>query len=131
MMSGDHRVSTTVASILLADAGSFLRRTLSQADLAAVPREPLGYPVCCDFISVANLGAFSTIRFMVFFVMELKSRAVHISGVNIDLGGAWMMQVARNLLDPVDGFLHHGPTRFMIGTCCSRRPGPSSSSLAA
>jgi hypothetical protein len=42
---------------------------------------------------------------MVFFVMELKSRAVHIAGVRVDPDGAWMMQTARNLLDPDLGFL--------------------------
>ena len=42
---------------------------------------------------------------MVFFVIELKSRAVHIGGVRIDRDGAWMLQVARNLLDAEDGFL--------------------------
>ncbi|HTP30406.1 MAG TPA: tetratricopeptide repeat protein [Anaeromyxobacteraceae bacterium] len=36
---------------------------------------------------------------------ELKSRAVHIAGIRIDPNGAWMAQIARNLLDPVDGFL--------------------------
>jgi hypothetical protein len=36
-----------------------------------------------------------------------KSRAVHIAGVHIDPDGAWMMQVARNLLDPIDGFLRN------------------------
>ena len=44
---------------------------------------------------------------MVFFVIELKSRAVHIAGVRVDPDGAWMLQVARNLLDPVDGFLRN------------------------
>ena len=33
------------------------------------------------------------------------SRAVHVAGICIDPDGAWMMQVARNLLDAVDGFL--------------------------
>jgi hypothetical protein len=42
---------------------------------------------------------------MVFFVMELKSRAVHIAGIRVDPDGAWMMQTARNLLDPDVGFL--------------------------
>jgi hypothetical protein len=32
---------------------------------------------------------------------------VHIAGIRIDPDGAWMMQVARNLLDPVDGFLRN------------------------
>jgi putative transposase len=42
---------------------------------------------------------------MAFFVIELKSRAVHIAGIRIDPDQGWMMQMARNLLDPVDGFL--------------------------
>ncbi|MEO8905568.1 MAG: hypothetical protein ABI627_28955 [Polyangiaceae bacterium] len=48
---------------------------------------------------------FGTVRVMVFFVIELKSRAVHIAGMRVDPDGAWMTQVARNLLDPADGFL--------------------------
>jgi hypothetical protein len=44
---------------------------------------------------------------MVFFVIELKSRAVHIAGTRVAPDGAWMTQIARNLLDPVDGFLRH------------------------
>ena len=44
---------------------------------------------------------------MVFFVMELRSRAVHIAGIRIDPDGAWMLQVARNLLDTEDGFLRN------------------------
>ena len=42
---------------------------------------------------------------MVFFVIELKSRAVEIAGIAVDPGEEWMKQVARNLTDPVDGFL--------------------------
>ena len=44
---------------------------------------------------------------MVFFVIELRSRAVHVAGVRIDTDGAWLMQVARNLLDAEDGFLRN------------------------
>lgn len=61
----------------------------------------------CDFFSVEVLGTFGTVRHMVFFVMELKSRAVKIAGIRIDPDGAWVTQMARNLLDPVDGFLRH------------------------
>jgi hypothetical protein len=42
---------------------------------------------------------------MVFFVIETKTRAVKIAGIQVDPGGEWMKQVARNLTDPVDGFL--------------------------
>ena len=61
----------------------------------------------CDFFAVETLGVFGTVRYMVFFVIELKSRAVHLAGMRIDPDGAWMMQMARNLLDPVDGFLRN------------------------
>jgi len=61
----------------------------------------------CDFFAVETLGVFGTVRYMVFFVIELKTRAVHIAGMRIDPDGTWMMQVARNLLDPVDGFLRN------------------------
>ncbi len=59
----------------------------------------------CDFFSVETLGAFGTVRSMVFFVIELKSRAVEIAGIAVDPGEEWMKQVVRNLIDPVDGFL--------------------------
>jgi len=61
----------------------------------------------CDFFAVETLGMFGTVRYMVFFVIELRSRAVHLAGIRVDPNGAWMMQVARNLLDPMDGFLRN------------------------
>jgi putative transposase len=59
----------------------------------------------CDFFSVEVLGVFGTVRHMVFFVLEVKTRAVEIAGIRADPNGEWMKQVARNLTDPVDGFL--------------------------
>ncbi len=59
----------------------------------------------CDFFSVEALGVFGTVRYMIFFVIEVKTRAVEIAGIRIDPNGEWMKQLARNLLDPVDGFL--------------------------
>jgi putative transposase len=61
----------------------------------------------CDFFHVEVLGAFGTVRYMVFFVIEIKTRAVQIAGVRIAPDGDWMEQIARNLLDPVDGFLRN------------------------
>ena len=66
----------------------------------------------CDFFSVEALGIAGTVRYMVFFVIEIKSRAVEIAGIAIDPGEAWMKQVARNLTDPVDGFLRG--TKYLI-----------------
>ena len=61
----------------------------------------------CDFFTVESLGPFCTVRYMVFFVIELRSRAVHLAGVRIDPDEKWMMQMARNLLDCEDGFLRN------------------------
>jgi putative transposase len=49
----------------------------------------------CDFFAVETLGLSGTVRHMVFFVIELRTRAVHIAGMRINPDGAWMMQIAR------------------------------------
>lgn len=48
-----------------------------------------------------------TVRLMVFFVIELRTRALHVAGVRVNSDGAWMMQIARNLVDSEDGFLRN------------------------
>jgi putative transposase len=45
------------------------------------------------------------VRYLVLFVIDLQTRRVQIGGVVRQAYGAWMMQVARNLTDGVDGFL--------------------------
>jgi hypothetical protein len=42
---------------------------------------------------------------MVLFVVHLRTRAVEMVGIAVDPGETWMKQVARNLMDPVNGFL--------------------------
>jgi len=59
----------------------------------------------CDFFSVEALGPFGMVRYMVFFVIELKSRAIEIAGIVVDPGEEGMKQVDRNMTDPMDGFL--------------------------
>jgi len=59
----------------------------------------------CDFFAVETLGVFGAVRHMVLFVIKVETREVHIAGVRVDPNGAWMKQIARNLTDPIDGFL--------------------------
>ncbi len=61
----------------------------------------------CDFFAVEAIGGVGCVRVMVFFVIEFRTRAVHIAGLCVDPDGAWMQQVARHLLDPTDGFLRN------------------------
>ena len=44
-------------------------------------------------------------RYFVLFVIELMTRRVHIAGIHPQPDGRWLEQMARNLTDPVDGFL--------------------------
>ena len=45
------------------------------------------------------------VRYIVLFVMKLKTGTVEIAGITIQPDGNWMTQVARNLTDSHDGFL--------------------------
>jgi transposase len=61
----------------------------------------------CDFFTVEALGLTGTVRYMVFFVIVVKTRAVEIAGIASNPDGKWMQQMARNLTDSVDGFLRN------------------------
>jgi len=58
------------------------------------------------------LTAHGLIRYFVLFVIDLESRRVEIAGISPQPCDAWMRQMARNLTDPVDGFLRLA--RFLI-----------------
>ena len=58
-----------------------------------------------DFFTVEVLTMGGLVRYVVFFVMKLKTRAVEIAGITSQPHEGWMTQVARNLTDDRDGFL--------------------------
>jgi transposase InsO family protein len=58
-----------------------------------------------DFFTVEVLTLGGLVRYSVFFVMELKTRRVHVAGISCQPCEAWMKQIARNLTDAVNGFL--------------------------
>ena len=58
------------------------------------------------------------IRYDIFFVMRLATREVRVAGIVPTATGVWMEQVARNLTDPLDGFLRD--CRFLIQDLSSR-----------
>ena len=64
-----------------------------------------GVIAATDFFSVEVLTLTGLVRYVVLFIIDLESRRVHIAGVVRQPHGGWMKQVARNLTDPVDGFL--------------------------
>lgn len=65
-----------------------------------------------DFLSVEVLTRTGLVRYLVLFIIELKSRRVEIAGIAPDPDGEWMMQIGRNLTDVDDGAL--AGTRYLI-----------------
>src|SRR5437868_1343430 len=68
-------------------------------------RAHLGALAAMDFFNVEVFSLAGIVRYSVLFVIELKTRRVHIAGIARYVHGAWMKQVARNLTEGVDGFL--------------------------
>lgn len=58
-----------------------------------------------DFFTVEVWTRAGLVRYMVFFVLDLATRRVHVAGVGRNPDSEWMNQVARNLTDVQDGFL--------------------------
>jgi putative transposase len=71
-----------------------------------------GAIAAADFFTVEVLTRVGLVRFLVFFVIDLKSRRVRIAGMAPEPGGRWMKQIARNLTDADDGFLTR--THYLI-----------------
>jgi putative transposase len=65
-----------------------------------------------DFFNVEVLTFTGIIRYHVLFAIRLETREVQILGITAQPGESWMKQIARNLTDPVDGFLRD--TRYLI-----------------
>jgi len=65
----------------------------------------LGMLVGMDFFTVEAVTWFGLVRYHVLFAIDIASRKVEILGIAVNPGGAWMEQIARNLVDVVDGFL--------------------------
>jgi hypothetical protein len=108
-----HRVSrTTVANILKAhgiDPGPRRRRGMSWMTFLKVHWDTIA---AADFFTVEVWGLRGLVTFYVLFVIELSSRRVYFAGATPNPNTQWMMQIARNLTDPFDGFVMN--KRFII-----------------
>jgi hypothetical protein len=63
-------------------------------------------------------------RFHVPFVIALQTRRGEIVGIIRQPHGAWMLQVARNLIDIVDGFLKGTRVLLLLPPTHLNQPGP-------
>jgi transposase InsO family protein len=58
-----------------------------------------------DFFTVEVWAPRGLVTFYVFFMIELSTRKIEIAGITASPNEAWMMQIGRNVTDPLDGFL--------------------------
>jgi len=75
-----------------------------------------------DFFTVEVATWHGLVTYYVLVVMELSTRSVHIAGITPHPTDAFMAQCARQLTDPLDGFLlgqryliHDRDTKFLLG----------------
>jgi transposase InsO family protein len=64
-----------------------------------------GQVAATDFLSVEVWTPRGLITYYVLFVLDLRTRRVHIAGMTPHPDSAFMAQIARNLVDSMDGFL--------------------------
>ena len=72
----------------------------------------VGSIAATDFLTAEVWTARGLVTHHVLFVVDHATRAVEILGVTTNPDGAFMAQVGRNLIDPVDGFLRD--KKFLI-----------------
>ena len=65
-----------------------------------------------DFFALEVLTFAGLKRYLVFFVIGLQTRRVHLAGIHPQPGGDWVKQMARAVTDSVDGFLR--TARYLI-----------------
>ena len=58
-----------------------------------------------DFFTVEVWAPRGLVTLCVFFVIELGTRRIDIAGITSSPSEPWMLQIGRNLLDPLDGSL--------------------------
>ncbi len=94
---------------------STIQRVLSEHGIEPAPQRGRTMPwktflkahwgaiAAADFFSVEVLTRGGLVRHLVLFVVDLKTRRVHIAGVTCRADREWMAQIARNLTDAAAG----------------------------
>jgi len=103
-------------------AASTIAKTLKEHGIRPAPERPSSWRTflkshadviaAADFFTTEVWTARGLVTYYTLFVMNIASRTVEIAGTTTDPNGAFMMQVARNLTDNIDGFLTG--KRFLI-----------------
>ena len=103
-----HRVSdTTVGNILKAHGIEPAPRRKHQTTWKTFIKAHWDVLAVIDFTTVEVWTPRGLVTYYLLFVMEVASRHVHLAGCTRNPNEAWMKQMARNLTDPMAGFLRN------------------------
>ena len=69
--------------------------------------------IAADFFTTEVLSWNGLVTFYTLFVIDLRSRSVHVCGTTVSPNAGWMQQAARQLIDSMDGFAL-GKTHLII-----------------
>jgi putative transposase len=98
-----HAIARTIANILkrhgIEPAPKRNRKTTWKEFL----RRHWSQIIATDFFTVEVSTCTGLKRFTVLFFMDLSTRRVEIGGIASSANGLWMLQIARNLTDAIDG----------------------------
>jgi transposase InsO family protein len=101
-----HRLSrSSVRRILLAHGIEPSSERLAHMPWAKFLKTHWDSLAAADFLTVEVWTKGGLVRYLVFFVIDLQTRRVEIAGIKPTPDGKWMEQIARNLIDGMDGFL--------------------------
>jgi transposase InsO family protein len=95
----------TIKPILLEAGVDPAHERSKRTSWSAFLRGHWGAIAATDFFTVEAVTWAGLVRFHVLFVIDLATRRVELAGIVHQPHEAWMLQVARNLTDVVDGFL--------------------------
>lgn len=106
-----HRVATTTIANVLKENG-IKPAPDRPSSWRSFLKAHWGEVAATDFFSVEVWTPVGLQTYYVLFVIQLRSRRIHVAGITTNPDGDYMAQIARNLTDIVDGFLRKD--RFLI-----------------
>ena len=112
---GDTRIKGALQNLGLKVGRGTIQRILRENGIDPTPLRGMSWAtfikahpgaiVGMDFFTVEAVTWLGLVRYHVLFAINIASRKVEIVGMVANPGGPWMEQMARNLVDAVDGFL--------------------------